>query len=71
MTDREAYAARAAEARLQAGAATLENVRQRCLRAEAAWLAMAARAERSERARETSRIEKAAASAAGNAKSGD
>lgn len=40
------YRARAAEEQEKASAATLDNVRDRCLRAEAAWLAMAIRAER-------------------------
>lgn len=40
------YRARAAEEHALAVAATLDNVRDRCLRAEAAWLAMAVRAER-------------------------
>ncbi|HEY0150027.1 MAG TPA: hypothetical protein VGB70_13625 [Allosphingosinicella sp.] len=40
------YAARAAEARADADAATLDNVRERCLRAADAWEAMAARAHR-------------------------
>ena len=42
----EFYSARAAEARRDAEAAKLDNVRDRCLRAAAAWEAMAARAER-------------------------
>lgn len=46
------YLARAAEARAQAEAAALDNVRERCLRSEAAWMAMADRAERTDRARE-------------------
>lgn len=40
------YRARAAEEQEKAEAASLDNVRDRCLRAEAAWLAMAVRAER-------------------------
>ena len=48
----EFYIARAAEARADADAATLPNVRDRCLRSEAAWIAMADRAERTARARE-------------------
>ncbi len=40
------YRARAAEEHDRADASTLDNVRDRCLRAEAAWLAMAIRAER-------------------------
>ena len=54
------YLARAAEARADADAATLDNVRERCLRSEAAWSEMAARAERGERMREKLIAEKAA-----------
>lgn len=64
MTDRQTYLARAAEARAEAQAATLDNVRNRCLRAEAAWNEMAARAERTERMRETLLADKARAAAA-------
>ena len=64
MTDRETYLARAAEARAQAEAATLDNVRDRCLRSEAAWSEMAARAERTERMRQTLLADKAKAAAA-------
>jgi len=39
------YLAQAARCRAEADLATLENVRDRCLRAEAAWLDMAARQE--------------------------
>jgi hypothetical protein len=53
MTDRETYLARAAQARAEADAATLDNVRDRCLRSEAAWSEMAARAKRTEEMRET------------------
>lgn len=42
------YLARAAEARAEAMDATLNHVRERCLRSEAAWTAMAERAQRSE-----------------------
>ena len=45
------YRAQAAEARAQADLATLDNVRERCLRAEAAFLALAERQERIEKAR--------------------
>ena len=55
------YRERAAEALAAADAATLDNVRQRCLRSGAAWAAMAARAERTERMRAKSAAEKAAA----------
>ena len=58
------YLARAAEARADAEAAKLDNVRERSLRAEAAWTAMADRAARSDRARERLADEKAAAAAA-------
>ena len=64
MTDRETYLARAAESRAEADAATLDNVRDRCLRSEAAWNAMAARAERTEEMRQTLLAEKAKAAAA-------
>ena len=58
-TDRETFLARANQAREDAEAATLENVRERCLRAEATWRAMAARAERSEQMRADERARKA------------
>ena len=61
MTDKENYMARAAEARNAAAAATLDNVRDRCLRSEAAWTAMAARAERTEKMRASLLAAKAAA----------
>ncbi|HWI89536.1 MAG TPA: hypothetical protein VNS11_09910 [Sphingomicrobium sp.] len=47
----ELFRTRAAEAHAEADAATLEHVRERCLRSEAAWQALADRAERSERLR--------------------
>ena len=43
------YLARASQARAEAEAATLAHVRDRCLRSEEAWTAMAERAERSEK----------------------
>jgi len=49
----EFYRNRAAEEHGLAVAATLDNVRDRCLRAEAAWLAMADRAERTATLRAT------------------
>ncbi len=58
------YRARAAEARADAEAASLENVRQRCLRAAAAWEDMADRAARTDRMRARQDAEKAAAAAA-------
>ena len=42
------FLARAAQARAEAEAATLAHVRDRCRRSEAAWSALANRAERSE-----------------------
>lgn len=45
------FRALAAQARTQADAATLDNVRTRCLRSEAAFLAMAARQDLAERNR--------------------
>lgn len=53
MTDRETFLSRANEAREQAESAMLQNVRDRCLRSEAAWREMAARAERTEKMRAT------------------
>jgi hypothetical protein len=47
----EFYLERAAAAQVSAGAATLDNVRDRWLLAEAAWMEMAARSERNERMR--------------------
>jgi hypothetical protein len=63
MKDRDLYLQRAAEARSDADAASLENVRERCLRAEAAWQAMADRADRTDRMRATLEAHKAAAAA--------
>lgn len=63
MTDRETYLARAAEMRAQAEEAKLENVRERCLRSEAAWTEMADRAERTHRMREAVQAEKEKAAA--------
>jgi hypothetical protein len=51
LKDRNLYRQRAEEARSEASEATLDNVRDRCLRAEAAWIAMADRAERAEKRR--------------------
>ncbi|MDO6413742.1 hypothetical protein Q4F19_05045 [Sphingomonas sp. BIUV-7] len=47
-TESELCRARAAQARSEADASTLDNVRDRCLRAEAAWIAMAERGERAD-----------------------
>jgi DNA-binding transcriptional regulator YdaS (Cro superfamily) len=56
----EFYLARAAEARADAEAATLDNVRDRCLRAAAAWDAMAARAHRGDAMRARQEADKRA-----------
>lgn len=66
MSQLEFYLARAAEARADADAATLVNVRDRCLRAEAAWSSMAVRAGRSERERQKVAQDKAEALATVN-----
>jgi hypothetical protein len=63
MKDYDLYIQRAAEARTDADAAVLDNVRDRCLRAEAAWKAMADRAARTETMRATLEAHKAAAAA--------
>ncbi|WP_343070176.1 hypothetical protein [Sphingomonas sediminicola] len=51
LKDRDVYRLRAEQARAEADEATLENVRDRCLRAEAAWMEMATRADRTEKMR--------------------
>jgi hypothetical protein len=48
MSEAHLYRARAAECRSQAEETTLQNVRERCLRAAAAWAAMAERGERAD-----------------------
>ena len=58
------YLERAAEARVGASEATLDNVRNRWLRAEETWTAMAARSARGEKAREQLIADKAAERAA-------
>ena len=52
--------ARALDARADAASATLDNVRERSLRAAHAWEVMADRAERTARMRERREAEKAA-----------
>lgn len=64
-TQHDFYLMRAAEARAAAEAATLVNVRDRCLRAEAAWTEMATRAARTDRMRAQTEAAKAAERAAG------
>ena len=60
LKDRDVYRIRAEQARAEADVATLENVRDRCLRAEAAWMEMAARADRTEKMRADQAAAKAA-----------
>lgn len=60
LKDRELYRLRAEQARAEAEQATLENVRERCLRAEAAWMEMADRADRTEKMRAATLAAKAA-----------
>ena len=55
------YRARAVDARADAEAALLDNVRDRCLRSAAAWDNMADRAARTGKMRERQEAEKAAA----------
>ena len=59
MGELDNYLARAAECREQAEAATLQNVKDRCLRAEEAWNGMAARVQRHEKLRAVSDAAKA------------
>ena len=55
----EFFRARAAQAAAEADAATLDHVRERCRRSEAAWQALADRAERSDKLREAEAMRKA------------
>lgn len=48
MSEAPLFRARADECFAQAEQTTLENVRERCLRAAAAWIAMAERGERAD-----------------------
>ncbi|HEV2747877.1 MAG TPA: hypothetical protein VGW34_11335 [Allosphingosinicella sp.] len=61
MSQHEFYRARAEEAKRAAEEATLDNVRERCLRSEAAWAGMADRAARTEKMRAKAEAAKAAA----------
>ena len=63
-THHEFYLERAAAARRDANEATLANVRDRSLRAAAAWEEMAARAARTERMRAETEAKKAMEAAA-------
>ena len=63
-TQHDFYMERAREARTSAGAATLDNVRDRWLQAEARWTEMAARSERGDKMRADLIVQKAAERAA-------
>lgn len=52
MRDSDTYSAHAARCHQEAAAATLDNVRDRALRAEAAWTAMAERSLKTEASRD-------------------
>ena len=66
----EFYAARASEAAAEAKSATLDNVRDRALRAQATFQALADQARAVTRRRERLENEKAAARAAATAEAG-
>ena len=65
-TNLQFFLARAAQAREEGEAATLEHVRERCRRSEAAWTALADKAKRSERLRQEEEKRKAAIAAEKN-----
>jgi hypothetical protein len=58
-TNLDFFLARAAQARVEAEAATLDHVRERCRRSEAAWTALADRAKHSEKLRMADAMRKA------------
>jgi hypothetical protein len=60
-TNLDFFLARAEQARAEGKAATLTHVRERCQRSEAAWQALADKAQRSERLREEEAKRKAEA----------
>jgi hypothetical protein len=62
-TNLDFFLARANQARAEADLATLDRVRERCRRSEAAWSALADRAQRSERLRIEDQKRKAATAA--------
>jgi hypothetical protein len=61
-TNLDFFLARAAQARAEAEAATLDHVRERCRRSEDAWTALADRAKHSEKLRMADAMRKAEAS---------
>jgi hypothetical protein len=58
-TDLDFYLARADQARTEAAAATLDHVRERCQRSQAAWEALADRAARTIKMRDDHEARKA------------
>jgi hypothetical protein len=58
-TNLEFYLERARQARDEAEAATLDHVRERCRRSEAAWTQLADRAQRSEQLKAAEALRKA------------
>ena len=58
-SNRDFFLARVEQMRAEGEAATLEHVRERCRRSEAAWQALADKVERSERMREADAKRKA------------
>jgi hypothetical protein len=60
-SNRQFFLARAEQARVEGEEATLEHVRERCRRSEAAWAALAHKAERSEQFRADEAKRKSAA----------
>jgi hypothetical protein len=60
-TNLEVSLARVEQARADAEAATLDHVRERCRRSEAAWQALADKAKRSERLRAEEALRKSEA----------
>ncbi len=60
-TNLEFYLARANQARTEAEEATLDHVRERCRRSQAAWQQLADRAERSELMKEAEALRKSEA----------
>lgn len=58
-TSLDFYLARVAQARAEGEAATLDHVRERCRRSEAAWQALADRAEKSEQMKVAEALRKA------------
>src|SRR5690242_12962260 len=60
-SNREFFLARVEQARAELAEATLEHVRERCRRSEAAWQGLADKAERSERLRDQEAKRKAEA----------